>query len=201
MKDPYNVLGLNPDASDEEVRQAYRELAKKYHPDNYQDSPLAEYATKKMAEINEAYDQIVSERREAKKNAENEYYNYNAGDAQNNSNYIDVRNLINSGRFEDAEQILSGVPVEGRDAEWYFLNGVIQSNKGWLDEAFNCFQTACNMDPSNKEYNAAFNRMKSQRKGAGGNGRDGNVMCCTPCDICYGLICTDCMCDCCSNGC
>ncbi len=200
MKDPYSVLGLNPNATDDEVKQAYRELAKKYHPDNFQNSPLAGYATKKMAEINEAYDQIISERRAAKKNAESEYYDYNAADVQNNSNYIDVRSLINSGRFDDAEMILNGVPVEGRDAEWYFLNGVIKSNKGWLDEAYGCFQTACNMDPSNREYNAAFNRIKNSRSGVGGYDRGGNFVCCTPCDICSGLICTDCLCDCCCNS-
>lgn len=200
MNDPYNVLGLNPNATDEEIKQAYRELAKKYHPDNYQDSPLGEYASRKMAEINEAYDQIMAERRAAKKGGENEYYN--AGNAQKTSNYTDVRNLINTGRFPEAEQILNGVPVEGRDAEWYFLNGVILSNKGWLDEAYSNFQTACNMDPHNKEYNAAYNRMKNRRSGVqGGYNRGGNIVCCTPCDICTGLICTDCLCDCCCNSC
>ena len=67
MNDPYSVLGLDGNASEEEVKKAYRELAKKYHPDNYQDGPLADYASKKMAEINEAYDQIISEKRAAKK--------------------------------------------------------------------------------------------------------------------------------------
>lgn len=200
MNDPYSVLGLNRDTTDDEIKKAYRELAKKYHPDNYQNSPLAEYASKKMSEINEAYDQIMAERRAAKKGGGNEYYN--AGSAQRSSNYTDVRNLINTGRFQDAEQILNGVPVEGRDAEWYFLNGVIMSNKGWLDEAYNSFQTACNMEPSNKEYNAAFNRMKNRRSGVnGGYNRGSNTVCCTPCDICTSLICADCLCDCCCNSC
>ena len=115
MNDPYSVLGLDGNASEEEVKKAYRELAKKYHPDNYQDGPLADYASKKMAEINEAYDQIISEKRAAKKGGNNEYYN--AGTARASSNYADVRNLINTGRFQEAEQILNGIPFEGRDAE------------------------------------------------------------------------------------
>lgn len=201
MNDPYSVLGLDSNASEEEVKKAYRELAKKYHPDNYQDGPLADYASKKMAEINEAYDQIISEKRAAKKGGNNEYYN--AGTARTSSNYADVRNLINTGRFQEAEQILNGIPVEGRDAEWYFLNGVIMSNKGWLDDAYNSFQTACQMDPSNKEYNAAYNRMKNRRNGVNGgyNRGEGPVFCCTPCDICTSLACANCFCDCCCNSC
>ena len=56
MNDPYSVLGVSPDASDEEIKKAYRELARKYHPDNYQNNPLADLAEEKMKAINEAYD-------------------------------------------------------------------------------------------------------------------------------------------------
>ena len=62
MNDPYSVLGVNPDASDDEIKRVYRELARKYHPDNYQDNPLADLAEEKMKEINEAYDSITKMR-------------------------------------------------------------------------------------------------------------------------------------------
>ncbi len=58
MKNPYDVLGVPESASDEEIKKAYRKLAKKYHPDNYTDSPLKDVASEKMKEINEAYDTI-----------------------------------------------------------------------------------------------------------------------------------------------
>ena len=59
MNDPYSVLGVSPSASDEEIKKAYRELARKYHPDNYHDNPLSDLAQEKMKEINEAYDTIM----------------------------------------------------------------------------------------------------------------------------------------------
>ena len=63
MTDPYKVLGVSPSATDEEVKDAYRKLAKKYHPDQYADSPLKDLADEKMKEINEAYDAITAKRK------------------------------------------------------------------------------------------------------------------------------------------
>ena len=62
MSDPYSVLGVKPDASDDAIKRAYRELARKYHPDNYQNNPLADLAEEKMKEINQAYDTITKMR-------------------------------------------------------------------------------------------------------------------------------------------
>ena len=62
MSDPYSVLGISPEASDEEVKRVYRDLARKYHPDNYQNNPLADLAEEKMKEINEAYAAITRSR-------------------------------------------------------------------------------------------------------------------------------------------
>ena len=67
MNDPYQILGVSENASDEEIKKAYRELARKYHPDNYHDNPLADLAQEKMKEINAAYEQITKERASGKR--------------------------------------------------------------------------------------------------------------------------------------
>lgn len=193
MKDPYSVLGVSQNATDEEIKKAYREQARKYHPDNYVDNPLSDLAKEKMQEINEAYDEIVKRRSGAKSGGSH--------GSSSGSKYPDIRSLINSGRLEDAQELLDGVPIASRDAEWYFLNGSILYKKGWFDGAYSSFATACRMDPSNPEYREALNRM--QRGGArnygnpyassGNMGGTGN--CCVS-DPCTALCCADCCCEC-----
>ena len=200
MSDPYKVLGVSPAATDDEVKEAYRNLAKKYHPDQYADSPLKELADEKMKEINEAYDAITDLRRGRAQY--NTGYNgaayggtYSTGGS---SGFNDVRSLIMSGRIIDAEQILNGVPPERRNAEWYFLKGSVLYRRGWLEEAKDHFSRACQMDPGNGEYSAALNQAMNQRGGVyGGYNPNMNSMAgCNACDMCSTLMCADCCCEC-----
>ena len=97
MTDPYKVLGVSPSASDEEIKDAYRKLAKKYHPDQYADSPLKDLADEKMKEINEAYDAIVAQRKAG--GAGRGYGGgYNNVGQNGNSSFSDVRSYIMAGR-------------------------------------------------------------------------------------------------------
>ncbi len=210
MSDPYKVLGVSPTATDEEVKTAYRELAKKYHPDNYANSPLADLASEKMKEVNEAYDQVMQERRRRASGGASYSGAGTGGPAggyssggytyggYGSSSFGDVRSLIMNGRIADAEQILNGVPADGRSAEWYFLKGTVLYKRGWLEEAYNHFGRACQMEPSNPEYRSAMNQVMNQRNGAYGGYNPNGQMAggCSACDVCNGLICADCCCEC-----
>ncbi|BCI60303.1 J domain-containing protein [Solibaculum mannosilyticum] len=192
MSDPYKVLGVSRSASDDQIKSAYRELAKKYHPDRYNDNPLSDLAAEKMQEINQAYDQIMKERRSG-----TQYSDFNARKSSGSSQFQDIRNFIASGRLEDAEQLLDGVPAAGRDAEWYFLKGNVLYRRGWLEEAYNHFANACRMDPGNAEYRAAMNQIQYQRQGGGYRTAPGGTGAgCSSCDMCSGLLCADCCCEC-----
>ena len=192
MSDPYEVLGVSPSASDEEIKRAYRELVKKYHPDNYNDNPLADLAEAKMKEINEAYDTVVKLRAQGGgyQTSGSGYSGGQSGYGSRPTVFAQVRQLINAGNLSEAESLLQ--MSSARNAEWYFLTGVIAHRKGWLDEAKQNYWTACNMDPSNFEYRQALNSlgMAATRGTYGGGSDDLATLCTTLC--CLNCLCNSC---------
>ncbi len=190
MRDPYTVLGVSQSASDDEIKKAYRELARKYHPDNYQNNPLADLAEEKMKEINEAYDTITKQRSgEMPRSSAGSYgggYQQSYA-ASSNPAYARVRNLINAGSLAEAEQLL--YQVGQKDGEWYFLSGSIAYRKGWLDEATQNFTRAVQMEPNNMEYRQALAVMQ---RGATGGYRPAGYSS-TTCDPCTAYLCCSCL--------
>ena len=197
MNDPYSVLGVKPDASDEEIKRAYRDLARKYHPDNYQNNPLADLAEEKMKEINEAYDAITKMRASGGGSQQSGYqsgyqqsgYRRQSGYSAGGTIYARVRQAINLGDLSQAEQLLQSAP--NQDAEWHFLMGSIAYRKGWLDEAAQQYQLACNMEPGNMEYRQAYAVMQQRAGGYRPYGY-GNTM--DSMDCCTTLLCLNCLC-------
>ena len=124
--DYYKALGVDKSATQDDIKKAFRKLARKYHPDNYAGNPLSDLAQEKMKEINEAYDAIISERRSEGYNGSNSGYDGYGGQ----TDFADIRNLIMSGRLDDAQTLLDGVPIDRRNAEWYFLNGSVLHRRG-----------------------------------------------------------------------
>lgn len=193
MNDPYKILGVSPGATEEEIKDAYRALARKYQNDNYEGNPLSDIATQKMKELDEAYDAIITMRRSG--NSGDSSGKYNASQSTNTGgDYYDVRMKISSGRIDDAEMILDGVPEAQRLAEWNFLKGTIQYKRGWFEEAYKHFSAACRMDPANQEYRAAMSQLNRQR--SGGYRTTAGPAGCTACDCCTSLMCADCCCEC-----
>ena len=189
MKDPYQVLGVSPDASDEDVKKAYRELARKYHPDNYAGSDLADLAEEKMKEVNEAYEEIKRIRSEGSSSDSS----YSGGSTYSGPLY-EARRQITLGNYSNAELILDSMRESERNGEWHFLKGCILMKRGAYFDARRHIDEACRLDPTNDEYARA---RRSMDGGARGFGREttydqsGNV-----CDVCSALLCADCLCEC-----
>ena len=168
MRDPYQVLGIPSTATDEEVKRAYRNLARKYHPDNYHDNPLEDLAQERMKEINEAYETIRNQRKAAQSGGQSGYgsgYNPGYGAGYNpgyNTGYSGaygaawqrIRLAISQGNLNLAEELLNA--QTDHNGEWNFLKGAVCYKRGWMDEARRYYETAVQMDPGNAEYQRAL---------------------------------------------
>jgi len=190
MSDPYKVLGVSPKASEDEIKRAYREQARKYHPDNYHDNPLADLAGEKMKEINEAYDTIMRMRGGGSAGGGGGGYNGASG-GSHGGNWAQIRMAIQTGNLVQAEQMLNA--TQNRNAEWHFLMGSLYFRKGWLDQARQHIQQAAAMEPMNREYQAALQQVNSggfAYRGGFGQQRGGM----DACDCCTALMCLNCMC-------
>lgn len=193
MTDPYKVLGVSPTATDEEIKKAYRELAKKYHPDNYINNPLSDLAAEKMKEINEAYDRIVNSRKGGTNGG------YSGGNTTGGNAFSDLakaRQYISEGNLYQASVILDNVHLYDRNAEWHYLKGLIALKNKFYTEAHSHLQRACNMDPANNEYRVAYNQLLNAQNNYGGFNTQRTGCGCSTCDICTGLMCADCCCEC-----
>ena len=196
---PYEVLGVPENASEEEIKKAYKELVKKYHPDKYQDNPLADLAEEKLQEVNEAYDMLMKNRNSGSSGSYS-YGNYGSGSGSVGSygtpDYMAVRRYIDAGNLTAAENILNS--TKDRSAEWFFLSGMLSYRKGWYDDAVNKLKTANDLAPNNMEYSQAYGRIINmggayQNQAYGRGYGSSNDMCCQALQ-CY--ICADCCCDC-----
>ena len=176
---PYDVLGVSPNASDDEIKKAYRELSRKYHPDANANNPLADLAEEKFKEIQEAYDTIMKERQ----NGGGYQYGYGSSGSQGgyggrqssgswsgSQNYGGsqnvemqaVHNYINNRRFQEAINLLNRMP--NRTAEWYYLSGAANAGLGNNIVARDHAAQAVNMEPNNQRYCQLLNQLSGNSR-------------------------------------
>lgn len=192
VNNPYEVLGVPRNASNDEVKKAYRQLCKKYHPDSYVDNPLADLAEEKFKEVQAAYDQIMKER-------EGGGYSYSAGgnthsSSQETAELQAARNFINNRRFHEALNVLSN--IGNRNAMWYYYSAIANMGIGNNLVAVDHAKQAAALEPNNMEYVNFANQLQFRGQHyqtmGGGYGRQtygtGN--------LCCDLWCLDTMCEC-----
>lgn len=207
ITDPYKILEISPSATDDEVKKAYRELSRKYHPDSYVNNPLSGLAEEKFKEVQEAYNQIMKDRENGYSNTSTNGYGY----GQNSSGYGQggynsyggndsgefqvIHNMIAMRRYREALTQLG--QMQNRNARWYYYSALANSGVGNNIQARNFAQTAYNMEPTNRDYANLLDQLQygAQRyQTYGGNyGRASND---DACDMCCKLWMLDSLCEC-----
>ena len=215
MFDPYSILGVSRDASDEEIKKAYRKLSRKYHPDANINNPNKDQAEEKFKEIQQAYDQIMKEREYG--SSGNYGYGGNTGyggfggfggygGSQSNSGYQDeeairrqaASNYVQSGHYQEAMNVLSS--LKERNAQWYYLSAVANMGLGNNVNAMNHIREAVRLEPDNMQYRMMLQHMEGggswyqeQQNPFGGMPTAGN-------DLCMKCLMANLACSCCCPG-
>ena len=190
---PYKVLGVSENASQEEIRKAYLALVKKYHPDRYADGPMKDMANEKLKEINQAYE-LLTKKKESSGYSGGGYGGYNTygqntysqgGYWQNQGSYSGdyaqefsrVRSYFSQNNLNAARSVLDSIPLH--NAEWHYLYGILYFRWGWYDQARQHLSMACSMEPGNMEYQNAYatvmNTGRSYANGPLGTTRPGST--------------------------
>lgn len=168
IEDPYKILGLQPDATADEIKKAYRQMAKIYHPDLHPDDPDIH---EKMNAVNEAYDMLTHPTKYANKRAQEE-----AKAQPNDFQVVSEREMtaqqvarptvqpedspeiqqavayLNNNQFQDAIQVLTHIPSTGRNARWYYLSALANQMMGNYILATDQMQRASQLEPQNQTY-------------------------------------------------
>lgn len=166
MNDPYETLGLRQGASEEEVKKAYKALAKKYHPDVTGNDPAA---AKKMQEINSAYDAIINHKSDSYSSSFHSSYSYGGGYRESYSQEEESNEMkaaasyINARHFSEALHVLSTVPYEKRNGRWYYLSAVAKAYSGDTNGAYSDISSAIGKEPGNPQYQAFLDRLNGSR--------------------------------------
>lgn len=201
MTNPYEVLGVSPNASNDEIKRAYRELSRKYHPDSYVNNPLADLAEEKFKQVQEAYDQIMKQResRGSYSGSSQNSYNYGgqgqySGYGQESMELQNVRSYINARRFREALNLLAN--IQNRNARWYYYSSIANMGIGNNILAVDHARQAAALEPNNMEYVNYANQMQFRGQHYQTFGQNYGRQSYGTGNLCCDLWCADTLCEC-----
>jgi len=153
MRDPYQILGISRNATEEEIKKAYRTLSRKYHPDANINNPNKEAAEEKFKEIQQAYQKIMKERTEG---TAGQRYGSNfdsTGTGYEKDTYIRAAgNYIRNGYYKEARNVLDGIEESVRNARWYYYSALAHSGLRNQIAALEHAKRAAALEPHNWDY-------------------------------------------------
>ncbi len=197
MKNPYEVLGINPDATRDEADAAYRRLRDLYRDQRFETGERGEEAAEKLEEIEIAYKEILNRIR-----SESDYYG-------SSENYEQIKELIKAGNYDAAQDLLDDCST--RDAEWHYIQSTVFFQKSWYIEAKKQLELALQLEPNNTKYSNALDRLNkylasntispeqlrtTTRPVEDASFYPNNGTCTGSCctDMCLANLCTNCLC-------
>lgn len=160
MRDPYQVLGISRNATEEEIKKAYRALSRKYHPDANVNNSNKASAEEKFKEIQQAYQQIMKERTEGTgSQSGGRYYQSTYGGFGNsqtgyeeNSHLRAAGNYVRNGYYKEARTVLDGIESIARNARWYYYSALAHAGLGNQIAALEHAKRAAALEPNNRDY-------------------------------------------------
>ena len=167
MIDPYSILGVSPNASDEEVKKAYRKLSRIYHPDANIDNPNKEQAEEKFKQVQQAYEQIMREREQGSAGyGSGAYGGFGGFSGQADNSYQDeesmrrqaAANYIQSGHYREAMNVLQS--LSQHNGQWYYLSSMANMGLGNNVNALNDIREAVRQEPDNAQYRMLLQQME-----------------------------------------
>ena len=165
MRDPYSVLGVERDASDEDVKKAYRKLSRRYHPDANINNPNKEQAEEKFKQVQQAYEQIMREKEQGSGYGGG-FGGFSGFSGQTENSYQDeeairrqaAANYIQSGHYREAMNVLQS--LEQRNGQWYYLSSMANMGLGNNVNALNDIREAVRQEPDNAQYRMLLQQME-----------------------------------------
>lgn len=203
MREPYKILGVSEDADSDEIKRAYRQLSRKYHPDANINNPNKDLAEAKFKEIQDAYNQIINEREKGEDTYSSFFGGFRTGGYSQNQNNYDTQTqhfkaaevYINNRKFREAINVLNGMAQ--KTSMWYYYHAAANQGLGNHIIAVEEAETALRMEPDNMLYQQFYDRIRSGNQWYQNQGEAYGFSTDSFGDCCIKILMFNCICGCC----